>query len=286
MPDPNDDTSRRSVRNLSRPFRGPGERGGNAAPEPRGVGRPSAAPFAAPKTGSPEGGSTRPSPPPDSPPRGTDAGATTYEDLPPIESFESAEPATEGGAEDPTAGSVAVPVGEHADAAHPADVGSPDLPLLYMPTPSGTPTAADDNAPVQTHEGEPGLPQREEELEPNATSEYETATSVVDPPVEDDPRAARRYSPSAASWPEDVWSDAAVHAAGRAGEGGEPDHTPGAAARMSTAGAQPSHPLADTLEALARRIRSGELPVAGYQAGMGDAAALTAVLSAVMGLRK
>jgi hypothetical protein len=44
--------------------------------------------------------------------------------------------------------------------------------------------------------------------------------------------------------------------------------------------------LAASLDSLAQRIRTGELPVPGFETGMEDAAALAAVLAAVLGVKK
>jgi hypothetical protein len=281
MPDPND-TTRPSVRTLSRPFRGPGARGDNAMPEPRGAGRPNA-PFAAPRSGGPVS-------PPGSPlqtsPQETDLPTPSAQDLPSIESFSGAEPAAANAVDAREVSRQPAPLDEVLGTSDPADGGSSGLPLLYMPTPAAAPIAVADETPVHAAEAASGVIQADTELEPNATSEYETSASDETPPVVDDPRAGRRYSPSAASWPEDVWSDAPLQAVGRGGETRSGEPTPAVATSKDTSSAPQAHPLADALEGLARRIRSGELPVAGYQAGMGDAAALTAVLSAVMGLRK
>jgi hypothetical protein len=48
----------------------------------------------------------------------------------------------------------------------------------------------------------------------------------------------------------------------------------------------PPMPLAEALELLASRIRSGSLEVSGYEPGMSDAAALTAALAAVLGVKR
>ena len=45
-------------------------------------------------------------------------------------------------------------------------------------------------------------------------------------------------------------------------------------------------PLAEALEVLASRIRAGTLQASGYEPGMGDAAALTAALAAVLGVKR
>lgn len=68
-------------------------------------------------------------------------------------------------------------------------------------------------------------------------------------------------------------------------------NTPGAEAEWSrlTAAAgtgTPPMPLAEALELLASRIRSGSLEVSGYEPGMSDAAALTAALAAVLGVKR
>ena len=68
-------------------------------------------------------------------------------------------------------------------------------------------------------------------------------------------------------------------------------NTPSAEAEWSrlTAAAgtgTPPMPLAEALELLASRIRSGSLEVSGYEPGMSDAAALTAALAAVLGVKR
>jgi len=135
---------------------------------------------------------------------------------------------------------------------------------------------------------------------------------------------AERRSPSAQAWPEEIWAlhSADPSVAGRGasvqsvdpfgewgavegggeetaaeGQSGSPRHEQapdsGAAAARdlpplssgpgTTAG---TTPVAEALELLASRIRSGELTVPGYEPGMSDAAALTAALAAVLGVRR
>jgi hypothetical protein len=276
MTDRNDDTSRRLVRSLSRPFRGPGERGPVAGSEARAVDRPIAAPFAAPGKGAPHpavgSGDTL---------LGSEVVPVPDDDLPAIDAFTVTEPAADAAAA--SGGGRPAGVSAPFDAAEVAGPGYDEYGTGSQ-TRIAEPTAGESNYNANDHGS--SVAGVEVELEPNATSEYEAVASVQAPPVMVDERASRRYSPSAASWPEDVWNDAPARETRQSAEGSPSGRQHAALSQAETPGLQQSHPLADALEAVARRIRSGELPVTGYEAGMGDAAALTAALGAVMGLRK
>ena len=134
--------------------------------------------------------------------------------------------------------------------------------------------------------------------------------------------AASQPSPSAQAWPEELWAydsgdststgtPARGPAADPFGEwagvgAGEDPLAGGAQGRPrqdlsdesgsvaphevsafgSASEAAGTTPVAEALELLAARIRSGELTVPGYEPGMSDAAALTAALAAVLGVRR
>jgi hypothetical protein len=110
------------------------------------------------------------------------------------------------------------------------------------------------------------------------------------------------FPPSVGSAPEEPEAVQRGDPARRVGdaEGGHRDgltpelramNTPETAAawsRLTTGseGGTPPMPLAEALELLASRIRSGALEASGYEPGMGDAAALTAALAAVLGVKR
>jgi hypothetical protein len=56
--------------------------------------------------------------------------------------------------------------------------------------------------------------------------------------------------------------------------------------RARRAGDESSEAAARTLEVLARRVRDGEISLAGYEPRLGDAAALAAALAALLGVRR
>jgi len=153
---------------------------------------------------------------------------------------------------------------------------------------------------------------------PYSTTAYDVMAEEV-PEMPAEPR-----SPSAQAWPEQLWAldsagpSGAAHGTGGQsvdpfGEwqavegGGEATHAtgqsdsrwygqpldsgPAAPQNPQSPGSAPgatagTTPVAEALEHLASRIRSGELTVPGYEPGMSDAAALTAALAAVLGVRR
>ena len=56
--------------------------------------------------------------------------------------------------------------------------------------------------------------------------------------------------------------------------------------RARRAGDENAEAAARALELLARRVREGEISLAGYEPRLGDAAALAAALAALLGVRR
>jgi hypothetical protein len=156
----------------------------------------------------------------------------------------------------------------------------------------------------------------------NATSYSATAYDVTTERVPEMQRG--QQSPSAQAWPEEIWalgsaepsvaergadrtsvdpfgeweavdgtgeeasatSQSEIPWYGQLPDSGPTDPRDPQPVQGAVNGSAGPTPVAEALELLASRIRSGELTVPGYEPGMSDAAALTAALAAVLGVRR